>query len=66
MREWNTTKHELGFRLFGVAIDTPYTTVQGSVMDALCDNLLIIDDLAGVNAASDMFRLIQPTRPLLP
>jgi uncharacterized protein with von Willebrand factor type A (vWA) domain len=59
MRDWNDAKHTLGFRTFGVAIDTPHRAIQaGSVLDALCDNLRTIDALIDTSAAADLFRVI--------
>lgn len=57
-RGWNTAKHLLGFRVFGVAIDAPRAAETGSVLEALCDNLRSIKDLTDVHAAADLFRVI--------
>ena len=57
MRGWRDAKQQLGFRLFGVAIDA-HQTVRGGTLDVLSDNLRTIGDLTEVNATSDMFRLI--------
>ncbi|MFJ8542630.1 VWA domain-containing protein [Streptomyces sp. NPDC093586] len=58
MRGWNDAKHRLGFRLFGVAVGTPRAAEDGSVLEALCDNLRSVEDLTDVHAAADLFRLI--------
>lgn len=58
MRGFNDARHQLGFRTFGVAIGAGPATAPGSVLDALCDNLRGIDDLADVHAAADLFRMI--------
>ncbi|GAB2717491.1 hypothetical protein [Kitasatospora kifunensis] len=58
MRRWNAARHELGFRVFGIAIGAPTAAAPGSVLDALCDNLRSIDDLADTHRAADLFRLI--------
>ena len=59
MRDWNTAKHQLGFRTFGVAINQRPTAIEaGGVLDALCDNLRTIDDLTDTATAADLFRVI--------
>ncbi|MEV6128981.1 VWA domain-containing protein [Streptomyces violaceusniger] len=58
MRGWNDAKHQLGFRVFGVAIGAPRAAESGSVLEALCDNLRSIEDLTDVHAAADLFRVI--------
>ncbi|MGW2231520.1 VWA domain-containing protein [Streptomyces formicae] len=58
MRGWNDAKHLLGFRVFGVAIGAPRVAEADSVLEALCDNLRSIEDLADVHAAADLFRVI--------
>ncbi|MFI8306167.1 VWA domain-containing protein [Streptomyces sp. NPDC085927] len=58
MRGWNDAKHLLGFRVFGVAVGCPPAAEDGSVLDALCDNLRSIEDLTDVHAAADLFRVI--------
>jgi uncharacterized protein with von Willebrand factor type A (vWA) domain len=58
MRTWNEAKHQLGFRVFGVAIGAPRATQPGSVLDALCDNLRDISDLTDTHAAADLFQVI--------
>lgn len=58
MRGWNDAKHWLGFRVFGVAIGAPRVAEADSVLDALCDNLRAVEDLADVHAAADLFRVI--------
>jgi uncharacterized protein with von Willebrand factor type A (vWA) domain len=58
MRRWNNTKHLLGFRVFGVAVGAPRAAEDGSVLEALCDNLRSIEDLTDVRAAADIFRMI--------
>ncbi|MFT9480314.1 vWA domain-containing protein [Streptomyces sp. Mo3] len=58
MRGWNEAKHQLGFRVFGVAIGAPRAAETGSVLEALCDNLRSIEDLTDVHAAADLFRVI--------
>jgi uncharacterized protein with von Willebrand factor type A (vWA) domain len=57
MRGWRDAKQQLGFRLFGVAIDA-HQTAPGGTLDVLSDNLRSIGDLTDVHATSDMFRLI--------
>ncbi|MFI6090938.1 VWA domain-containing protein [Streptomyces sp. NPDC051218] len=57
-RGWNEAKHRLGFRVFGVAVGTPPAAESGSVLDALCDNLRAVEDLADVHSAADLFRVI--------
>jgi uncharacterized protein with von Willebrand factor type A (vWA) domain len=57
MRSWQERKTRLGYRVFGVAINTE----PGPVLAALSDNLRSITDLtspAAVSAARDMFRVI--------
>ncbi|MGW6023832.1 VWA domain-containing protein [Streptomyces sp. NPDC055099] len=58
MRGWNSARHRLGFRVFGVAVGAPPAAEAGSVLDALCDNLRAIEDLTDVHAAADLFRVI--------
>ncbi|MFJ4623946.1 VWA domain-containing protein [Streptomyces sp. NPDC088812] len=58
MRGWNDTKHRLGFRVFGVALGAPRAAGDGSVLEALCDNLRSVEDLTDVHAAADLFRVI--------
>ncbi|MGW0904370.1 VWA domain-containing protein [Streptomyces sp. NPDC002853] len=58
MRGWNSARHRLGFRVFGVAVGAPPAAEAGSVLDALCDNLRSIEDLTDVHAAADLFRVI--------
>lgn len=58
MRGWNDAKHQLGFRVFGVAIGAPGAAGTGSVLEALCDNLRHVEDLTDVHAAADLFRVI--------
>jgi uncharacterized protein with von Willebrand factor type A (vWA) domain len=58
MRAWNEAKHQLGFRVFGVAIGAPHVTRPGGVLDALCDNLRSIDDLTDTHTAADLFHTI--------
>uniref|UniRef100_UPI002A7F8689 VWA domain-containing protein n=1 Tax=Streptomyces sp. CRN 30 TaxID=3075613 RepID=UPI002A7F8689 len=58
-RRWRETKQRLDFRVFGVAIGVPRAPGEdGSVLDALCDNLRFVDDLTDVHAAADLFRVI--------
>ncbi|HEY3958656.1 MAG TPA: VWA domain-containing protein [Streptosporangiaceae bacterium] len=57
MRSWNDRKAHLGYRVFGVAVETR----PGPVLEALTDNLRAITDLAApdaVHAAAGMFRVI--------
>ncbi|GAA3950274.1 hypothetical protein GCM10022384_00210 [Streptomyces marokkonensis] len=58
MRAWNESKRLLGFRVFGVAIGAPRVAEEGSVLEALCDNLRSVEDFTDVQAAADLFRLI--------
>ena len=58
MRGWKDARRQLGFRVFGLAVGAPRAADAGSVLDALCDNLRSIEDLADVHAAADLFRLI--------
>ncbi|OKJ13351.1 hypothetical protein AMK20_12600 [Streptomyces sp. TSRI0261] len=58
MRGWKDARRVLGFRLFGLAVGAPGAAEEGSVLDALCDNLRSIEDLTDVHAAADLFRLI--------
>ncbi|MFI1679522.1 VWA domain-containing protein [Streptomyces sp. NPDC020607] len=58
MRGWNDAKHRLGFRVFGLAVGAPPAAEAGSVLDALCDNLRVIDDFTDVHTAADLFRVI--------
>ncbi|MYR44339.1 hypothetical protein GTW67_20490, partial [Streptomyces sp. SID5910] len=58
MRGWNAAKHRLGFRVFGVAVGIPRAAEDGSVLEALCDNLRSVEDLTDVQAAADLFRLV--------
>ncbi|ESU46073.1 hypothetical protein P376_5950 [Streptomyces sp. HCCB10043] len=58
MRGWKDARRRLGFRVFGLAVGAPRAADAGSVLDALCDNLRSIEDLADVHAAADLFRLI--------
>jgi uncharacterized protein with von Willebrand factor type A (vWA) domain len=52
-RAWNDRKHRLGFRVFGIAIDT----TPSPVLAALSDNLRTITDLTTPDAAGDIFRV---------
>lgn len=58
MRDWNDTKHRLGFRVFGVVIGAPRAAAADSVLEALCDNLRLIEDLTDVHTTADLFRVI--------
>lgn len=58
MRAWNGAKHTLGFRAFGVAVGAPRAARPGSALDALCDNLRAIEDLADPHAVGDLFRVV--------
>jgi uncharacterized protein with von Willebrand factor type A (vWA) domain len=62
MRGWNDAKAALGFRTFGIAIGNGHTvtraTTPGSVLDALCDNLRTVTDLADTHHAADLFHVI--------
>ncbi|GGV25293.1 hypothetical protein GCM10010277_06180 [Streptomyces longisporoflavus] len=58
MRGWNDAKHQLGFRVFGLAIGAPRAADTGSVLEALCDNLRCVEDLTDVHVAADLFRVI--------
>ncbi|MEV7197650.1 VWA domain-containing protein [Streptomyces sp. NPDC093510] len=58
MRDWNEAKRLLGFRVFGVAVGAPPAAEEGSVLDALCDNLRSVEDLTDIHAAADLFRVI--------
>ncbi|QES43614.1 hypothetical protein DEJ49_23845 [Streptomyces venezuelae] len=58
MRDWNDAKHRLGFRVFGLAVGAPPAAEAGSVLDALCDNLRVVEDFTDVHAAADLFRVI--------
>jgi uncharacterized protein with von Willebrand factor type A (vWA) domain len=54
MRSWNERKASLGFRVFGIQIGrTP-----GPVLDALSDNVRPVEDLADVDQAADIFRVV--------
>ncbi|MFF4078878.1 VWA domain-containing protein [Streptomyces sp. NPDC001777] len=57
-RGWNEARNRLGFRVFGIAVDAPPAAEEGSVLDALCDNLRAVEDLTDVHAAADLFRVI--------
>lgn len=57
-RAWNDTRHRLGFRVFGLVIGTPRAAAADSVLQALCDNLRLVEDLTDVHAAADLFRVI--------
>ncbi|WP_206305897.1 VWA domain-containing protein [Streptomyces sp. RFCAC02] len=57
-RGWIDAKHRLGFRVFGIAVGAPAAARDGSVLEALCDNLRVIEDLTDVHAAADLFRVI--------
>lgn len=57
-RGWNDARRRLGFRVFGVAIGAPAAAAEGSVLDALCDNLRSVEDFTDVHAAADLFRVI--------
>jgi uncharacterized protein with von Willebrand factor type A (vWA) domain len=52
-RAWNDRKHQLGYRVFGIAIETS----PGPVLAALSDNARVITDLTTPDAASDIFRV---------
>ncbi|AXK89956.1 vWA domain-containing protein [Nocardia farcinica] len=59
MRTWKSAKSELDFRLFGVAITDPRRPAgRSAVLEALCDNLRTLDDLADPHPAADLFRVI--------
>ncbi|MGC9378001.1 VWA domain-containing protein [Streptomyces sp. MH13] len=58
MRGWNDAKRLLGFRVFGVAVGAPRVAEEGSVLEALCDNLRSVEDLTDVHSAADLFRMI--------
>ncbi|MEU3597662.1 VWA domain-containing protein [Streptomyces sp. NPDC006798] len=56
--DWYESRHRLGFRVFGLAVDAPRAARTDSVLEALCDNLRSIEDLTDVRTAADLFRLI--------
>ncbi|MGW8989679.1 VWA domain-containing protein [Streptomyces zhihengii] len=58
MRGWNEARHRLGFRVFGLAVGAPPAAGEGSVLDALCDNLRTVEDFTDPRAAAHLFRLI--------
>jgi uncharacterized protein with von Willebrand factor type A (vWA) domain len=58
LRAWQTSKTQLDFRSFGIAIGSPRAGAPGSVLDALSDNLRTIDDLTDPEPAADLFRTI--------
>ncbi|MET9775879.1 VWA domain-containing protein [Streptomyces sp. NPDC006367] len=58
MRGWKEARRRLGFRVFGVAVGAPRAADEGSVLEALCDNLRSVEDFTDVHAAADLFRLI--------
>lgn len=51
---WLEAKHRLAFRLFGIAI----ARRVGPVMEALCDNVRSVDDLATPDTARELFSVI--------
>ena len=53
-RTWNEDKSALGFRLFGIQVGRS----PGAVLEALSDNVREVTDLAEVDQAADMFRVI--------
>ncbi|MFD7765510.1 VWA domain-containing protein [Streptomyces sp. NPDC059787] len=57
-RTWNDTRHRLGFRVFGLVIGAPRAAAADSVLQALCDNLRLIEDLTDVHTTADLFRVI--------
>ncbi|MGW4021930.1 VWA domain-containing protein [Streptomyces sp. NPDC005009] len=57
-RAWNDTRHRLGFRVFGLVIGAPRAAAADSVLQALCDNLRLIEDLTDVHTTADLFRVI--------
>src|SRR5260370_13127406 len=54
MRTWNDAKARLGFRVFGIQVGR----APGPVLDALSDNVRSIEDLADVDQAADLFRVV--------
>jgi uncharacterized protein with von Willebrand factor type A (vWA) domain len=54
MRAYQDRKHRLGFRTFGVAIGRH----PGPVLEALCDNVRTVCDLAEPATMRDIFRVI--------
>ncbi|MFI0819940.1 VWA domain-containing protein [Streptomyces sp. NPDC021098] len=58
MRGWNEAKRALGFRVFGVAVGAVGVAGEGSVLEALCDNLRVVEDFTDVHVAADLFRVI--------
>jgi uncharacterized protein with von Willebrand factor type A (vWA) domain len=54
MRGWNERKAALGFRLFGIQVGR----WPGDVLEALADNVREVTDLADVDQAADMFRVV--------
>ncbi len=54
MRAWNERKAALGFRVFGIQIGR----APGAPMDALSDNVRLIEDLAETENAADIFRVV--------
>lgn len=60
MRQWQATKHRLGFRTFGIAVGprADHHARAGGVLDALSDNLRTVSDLVDVDAAADLFHTI--------
>lgn len=58
LADWHGAKTRLGFRSFGVAVQTrPAATAPGSPLDQVCDSVRTVADLAP-DAAAGMFRII--------
>jgi uncharacterized protein with von Willebrand factor type A (vWA) domain len=53
MRAWNDRKHQLGYRVFGIAVGTS----PGPVLAALSDNVRTVTDLTSPDSAADIFRI---------
>jgi len=54
MRAWHEARDRLGFRLFGIQVGR----APGALLEALSDNVRQVTDLADVDQASDMFRVV--------
>jgi uncharacterized protein with von Willebrand factor type A (vWA) domain len=53
-RAWNERKAQLGYRLFGIQVGRS----AGAVLEALADNVRAVEDLADLDQAADMFRVV--------
>ncbi|KOT37506.1 hypothetical protein ADK41_19260 [Streptomyces caelestis] len=57
-RAWNATGRRPGFRVFGLVGGVPRAAAAGSALQALCDDLRLIEDLTDVHTTAGLSRVM--------